>query len=297
MKRFVVYQNGNYRVTLDTKTGTKLRETEENEFIADFPESMDIKICNRCDLNCPQCHECSTPDGECGDLLTESFIDHLHPYTELAIGGGNPLEHPQLEHFLYKCKALNLIPNMTVNQLHFIKHYDYIKALVDNKLIYGLGISLMAPTDEFISLVSKIPTAVIHTIVGLTATPDNLSKLAQKNLKVLILGYKNYGRGKNFGLVNDKRIKDNLMGLKKNLPTYLWDEQFDVVSFDNLALIQLKVEEECTPEEWEFLYMGDDGTATMYVDMVKREFARTSTSEERFPLEDRIETMFQKIRK
>ena len=43
--------------------------------------------------------------------------------------------------------------------------------------------------------------------------------------------------------------------------------------------------------------MGDDGTATMYVDMVKKEFARTSTSEERFPLEDRIETMFQKIRK
>jgi hypothetical protein len=297
MKRFVVYQNGNYRVTLDTKTGTKLRETEENEFIADFPESMDIKICNRCDLNCPQCHECSTPEGECGDLLTESFIDHLHPYTELAIGGGNPLEHPQLEHFLYKCKALNLIPNMTVNQLHFIKHYDYIKALVDNKLIYGLGISLMAPTDEFISLVSKIPTAVIHTIVGLTATPDNLSKLAQKNLKILILGYKDFGRGQNFKLSNSTSIERNLNDLSENLPQFIKTEMFQVVSFDNLALSQLKVKDQVSEEEWETCFMGDDGTATMYVDMVERKFALSSTSKDRYPLEATIEEMFEKIRK
>jgi hypothetical protein len=42
--------------------------------------------------------------------------------------------------------------------------------------------------------------------------------------------------------------------------------------------------------------MGDDGSATMYVDMVNREFAKSSTSTERHPLEDDIVTMFEKIR-
>ena len=42
--------------------------------------------------------------------------------------------------------------------------------------------------------------------------------------------------------------------------------------------------------------MGDDGTATMYVDMVKGEYAKSSTSTERYPIEDNIIPMFEKIR-
>lgn len=53
--RYVRYQNGNYTVTIDTKTGTKIRENNCNFFRADFPESMDIKICNKCDMGCPMC--------------------------------------------------------------------------------------------------------------------------------------------------------------------------------------------------------------------------------------------------
>lgn len=55
MNRFVRYQNGNYVTTLDTKTGTKIRENDLNFFRAEFPESMDIKICDRCDMGCPMC--------------------------------------------------------------------------------------------------------------------------------------------------------------------------------------------------------------------------------------------------
>lgn len=297
MKRFISYENGNYRVILDLKTGTKARITEADEFIADFPESMDIKICNKCDLNCPQCHECSTPFGECGDILSESFIDKLHPYTELAIGGGNPLEHPDLEAFLLKCKSLKLIPNMTVNQIHFMKNYPYIKALYDKGLIHGLGVSLTIPSDEFLSLVATIPTAVIHTIVGITATTEILSKLAQKNLKILILGYKDFGRGQNFKLSNSTSIERNLNDLSENLPQFIKTEMFQVVSFDNLALSQLRVKDQVSEEEWETCFMGDDGTATMYVDMVERKFALSSTSKDRYPLEATIEGMFAKIRK
>lgn len=295
MKRFVRYQNGNYTVTIDTQNGTKIRENDLDFFRADFPESMDIKICNKCDMGCPQCHENSTPDGKCGDIMSESFIDKLHPYTELAIGGGNPLEHPSLVPFLEKCKRLNLIPSMTVHQLHFMKHKNFLKALVDNKLIYGLGISLVNVTDEFIEAVKQFPNAVIHVINGIVH-PVQLKALAHNNLKILILGYKEFRRGEIMYKTQGDVIEEVKSMLYKDLPEIINEGWFDVVSFDNLAIKQLDAQRLMSAEDWDQFYMGDDGSATMYVDMVNREFAKSSTSTERYPLEDDIITMFEKIR-
>ena len=56
------YQNGNYTVSL-YDDGTKVRENDLDFFDADFPESMDLKITNRCNMNCPMCHEDSKCDG------------------------------------------------------------------------------------------------------------------------------------------------------------------------------------------------------------------------------------------
>ena len=295
MKRFVRYQNGNYTVTLDLATGTKVRENDLDCFRADYPESMDIKICDRCDMGCPQCHENSTPDGKLGDIMSESFIDKLHPYTELAIGGGNPLEHPSLVLFLEKCKKLQLIPSMTVHQFHFMKHKNFLKSLVDNKLIYGLGISLTSVTDEFIAALKEFPNAVVHVINGIVH-PAQLEKLAYHNLKILILGYKEFRRGQDMYNHQGETIERVKTMLYNDLPTMVEENWFDVVSFDNLAIKQLNVKRLMSDEDWDQFYMGDDGSATMYVDMVNREFAKSSTSTERYPLEDDIVTMFEKIR-
>ena len=296
-QRLVQFKNGNYTVIFDTETGSKMRVTEDDKFIADFPESMDVKICNRCDLGCPQCHECSVPDGECGDILNAKFIETLHPYTELAIGGGNPLEHPDLDVFLAKCLNLKLIPNMTVNQTHFMRDYDRIYNLYQNGLIRGLGVSLNDPTDEFIELISTIPTAVVHTIVGMTATPKIFEKLANHNLKVLILGYKCHGRGVIHEAFNYDELLTGLRDLRDEIDNLLLNDKFQVISFDNLAVSQLKLEEHCSQENWETLYMGDDGEMTMYVDLVKGECARSSISTDRQPIKDNIAEMFKSIRK
>lgn len=296
MKRFVRYQNGNYTITIDTQNGTKIRENGLDFFRADFPESMDIKITNRCDMGCAQCHENSTKDGLHGDIMSESFIDKLHPYTELAIGGGNPLEHPDLVSFLEKCKRLNLIPSMTVNQVHFEKHKDFLKTLVDNNLIYGLGISLVNGDEEFISKVKEFPNAVIHVINGMSAAPSELERLAHQGLKILILGYKEFRRGVDHYSAASERIEKKKSDLYDTLPQIINEGWFEVVSFDNLAIKQLDAQRLMSSEDWDQFYMGDDGSATLFIDMVNREFAKSSTSTERYPLEDDIVTMFDKIR-
>lgn len=289
------YKNGNYMVSI-YDDGTKIRENDLDFFRADTVESMDIKICNKCDLGCPMCHENSTNDGLHGDIMSESFIDKLHPYTELAIGGGNPLEHPDLVPFLEKCKKLKLIPSMTVNQIHFEKHKEFLKNLVDNKLIYGLGISLVDGDEEFVTKVKEFPNAVIHVINGMSAAPSELERLACHGLKILILGYKEFRRGVDHYNAASELIEKKKKSLYDTLPQIINDGWFEVVSFDNLAIKQLDAQRLMSNEDWEQFYMGDDGSATLFVDMVNREFAKSSTSIERYPLEDDIVTMFEKIR-
>ena len=291
---FVKVKNGNYMMFIDLETGTKIRKNNLDCFIPEKPESMDIKITNKCDMGCAFCHENSTPDGLHGDIMSLKFIETLLPYTELALGGGNPLTHPDLVPFLEKCKALKLIPSMTINQIHFMKpeYEEFIDKLVSEKLIYGLGISLTRATDEFIARVKKYPNAVIHIINGVQSMSE-VKKLYDHNLKILILGYKMFRRGlEYFSEAVDATKNEYYAELGEML------KHFDVVSFDNLALKQLETKRLLSEDQWSEFYMGDDGSHTMYIDCINKQFARSSVApiEDRRDLLDDIKPMFDYIR-
>lgn len=298
MSKWVSYKNGNYTVYLDLVTGTKIRKNDLEFFDCDTVESMDIKITNSCDMGCPMCHENSVPNGKHADILSESFLDRLHPYCELAIGGGNPLEHPDLEQFLQKCKERKHVPSMTINQVHFEKDFDRVNSLCDQKLIYGLGISLQKVTPQFISLVKQLPTAVIHVINGLVSE-EQLRALSNNDLKVLVLGYKLFRRGEQLYEKESPVIEERKEMLKELLPKIVDEGWFKVISFDNLALQQLKVKSLMNDDEWEKFYMGDDGlegsqtSATFFCDLVERKFAKNSCSATRYDLLDTAEDMLE----
>ncbi len=292
MKILGMYRNGNYNVML-FEDGTKIRKSKAEKFEAEFPECMDIKITNYCDMGCKYCHEASTIEGKHGNILKEKFINTLKPYTELAIGGGNPLSHPDLLEFLRVLKSKKIIANITVNQAHFEASENFINNLVENNLIKGLGISLTNPTDEFIEKVKKYPNAVIHVIAGVV-TLEQLEKMSNNGLKILILGYKEFRRGETYYMDNYETIEKNIVKLEENLQEII--NKFKVVSFDNLAIKQLAVKNIMSKEEWDEFYMGDDGQFTMYVDMVNRKFAQNSTSKVRYDLLEEITEMFKVIK-
>ena len=292
-EKIAEYINGNTKITLYAD-GTKIRETDDNVFIPFFAENMDIKICNCCDRGCTYCHEGSTPDGKLGDILNETFINTLHPYQEIALGGGNVLQHPDLIPFLYKLKELKVITNITLNQYHFEQNFDKVYMMMKEKLFYGLGVSLENPTKEFIKKIKRIPNAVIHVINGIVTEKDIID-LAYYSLKILILGYKHLRRGNTWFKNKSSEIQSNQLWLKKNIEKILF--QFKVVSFDNLAIEQLDVKNLLTDEEWNLFYAGDDGSHTYYIDMVERKFAKSSTAslDERYDLMDSVDSMFKKI--
>lgn len=290
LKLLGTYKNGNYIVKI-LNDGTKIRETNDNEFIPSFAENCDVKITDKCDGGCPFCYEGCTPNGRHGDVLNYKFLDTLHPYTELAING-NDMSHPDLIPFLMKLREKKVIANLTVNQIHFERHQSLIRQLVDDKLIYGLGISLKEPTEEFISLVKTYPNAVIHVINGILSTSD-VEKLSDNNLKILILGYKQLRRGEDWYDKDHDNIVAKQMWLKENLDKML--SHFEVISFDNLAITQLDIKWLMDEEDWEEFYMGDDGNYTFYIDMVDGTFGKNSLATKRYSIMDNIDEMFQKI--
>jgi hypothetical protein len=293
MKLLSTYVNGNYTVSI-YDDGTKVREADVTEFIPVFPECIDMKITNYCDLGCPYCHEDSTTTGKHAvlDSLTLAVLSSLAPYTELAIGGGNPLAHPELQDFLLFCKSHNIICNLTVNQVHFEQNITWLRELTDEKLIYGLGISVTDPSMEVIEKIKQFPNAVIHTIAGVTTISD-YKAMAGHGLKVLVLGYKQFRRG--FAYFADHTIPANIEALQQELMALA--KGFRVISFDNLALKQLDVQSKLPAAVWNEFYMGDDGKFTMYIDLVARKFARNSTSMVRHDLLCNIRDIFAVVTK
>ena len=289
-----VYRNGNSLTRINLEDGTKIRETKDDDFDLDFPESIDLNIGNKCDGGCKFCYINASPNGIDADLMNVPFIDTLHPYTECAING-NSIDHPQLIPFLEKLKSKKIIANITVNQIHFERKEDIIKDLVERDLIKGIGISLREPTPEFIKRVKKYPNAVLHVINGIFSAED-IEATRDQGLKILILGYKNLGRGVDYKEKNDYLIKTRqkyLYDVLETLPNH-----YKCVSFDNLALEQLDVKRILSPKEWDEIFMGEEGTSSMFVDLVTKKFGISSlaSEDEMMPMLNNIRDMFQIVK-
>ena len=269
------YQNGNTEVTIFSD-GTKTREYFDTPFV-DHPESIDVKITDYCDMGCSYCHESSTVAGVHGDLVRLlEIIKPLPAGVELAIGGGNPLAHPDLVPFLFSLRARGIIANLTINQGHLKTYKDLITYLIKEELVKGVGISITNNNFTYVKPLLEITDNIVyHIIAGVNKVEDLDKLISLGKCKVLVLGYKHFGFGVNFhSEAVDKEIRRWYMYLPKYLGKC-------VVSFDNLAIEQLNVKRMLTDEGWKKFYMGDDFVYSMYIDAIKQEYAPTSRTKER----------------
>ena len=294
-----IYLNGNYVVTSYTE-GTKIYESLRvgEELISEFPDSIDLKITDVCDIGCPFCHESSGPTGKSFNLeRTIKMLDKLPKVgIEVAIGGGDVLNSEVKEDTIKLIKWLEnnkFLPRITINIKTIEKirknseNDDFFELINDDYLKVPIGISISEFNEKELESIESncrelITNIVIyHVIVGIIS-PHDLEELIQSGRKILILGYKTWGRGKNNPPSSEKIEKTGevIRNLIKETKKNTTDLNFQI-GFDNLALEQLRIQEVLTKKEWERSYMGDEFTHSMYVDAVKEEFAPTSRNPER----------------
>ena len=296
---WVTYKNGNYTVFFNSKNGTKIRKNDLDSLVPSFAENMDVQLTNKCKQSCKYCYANCTSDGKHSDIMNQKWIHTLHPYTELALNG-NDMDHPQLIEFLEFLKDKKIFANITVNQNQFINNFELIRDLSEKGLVKGIGVSLIRTDPEIMYFAKKLDNIVLHTIAGITTTEDYF-QLAKQGFKVLILGYKNIGRGEDYLSNYPEEVKGNIQELKNKLFNIVDEKWFDVISFDNLAIEQLDIKNKLkfSDERWSEFYMGDEGQFTFALNAVNQTFSKNSIApeSEHYPLLDDVDSMFEFIRK
>lgn len=288
------YVNGGYAVDL-YNDGTKIRTPlHSSNPIADWPEQMDLKITDWCDAGCGWCHEESTTAGQHANIeRTLQVLTGLHPGTEIAIGGGDPLSHPMFAEFVQELRIRQLVPSVTINGRHFQRSLPLLEKLIAQGNLFGVGVSYFNSTIDW-----DYPNMVQHVITGINH-PSLFLKSNLTRQKLLLLGYKTFGRGRQIMSLQPDFIADNISAWYRALHLVCQQHQ---VSFDNLAIEQLQPRRLFpSSKTYQSLYMGEEGLFSMYVDAVKETFALCSYAEERHPWTSEgsllnIRPMFQTIR-
>lgn len=272
------YKNGNAHISL-YPDGTRIIETEDDYLNLDQPLNIDLRLLNRCSNGynpktgkavCGFCHEGQLTTGnECNYSLLMSKLESLTPGVELAIGGNELTEG--LLSFIEWCYHKGFIANLTVNQLHLSTFLPTLKDLTSKGLIKGLGISHRSSKLPINPFFLEYEHSILHCIVGLDTVEEVLETPFSK---VLLLGYKTHGAGVNYYSLFSSSIDKNIRDWQMYLPKLFGKKH---LSFDNLAIEQLKVSRFFSPEDWNTFYQGEE---SMYINAVEGYYAPSSRTNE-----------------
>jgi hypothetical protein len=285
-KALHTYRNGGYDVGLYAD-GTKVRVEWDASIAPVFPEQMDLKITDWCDAGCFWCHEESTRRGAHGDVdAMIALLSKLPAGVEIAIGGGDPLAHPGFADLVAGLRSHGLVPSVTVNGRHLERHKALLETLIGRGHVFGVGVSFFDKLPDW-----DYEHMVIHMIAGVDK-PEALDGAERK--KLLLLGYKNFGRGAKYRNAYPAEVEANIHQWFRELPVLGIRHH---LSFDTLAISLLKPERLFVdPEVYKTRFMGEEGQFSMYVDGVTQKCAISSYSAERYDWTD-IGSMYQTVRR
>lgn len=289
------YQNGNADIEIYSD-GTRVIRYEDSLKL-DYPLNIDIRVSTQCSFGqredgspgvCTFCHESAKVNGsECDYYQLKKKLKGLPQGIELAIGCNNLTV--DLRNFIRWCSSRDYICNLTVNQGHINKYSADLLNLIDQGHVKGLGVSYRR------FLTWKIPqeildynNTVFHVIAGIDEIED-VKKLADLGVKkILILGEKDFGFNKGKVDLNTEKHQHWRWYLRS-----LFDI-FDVVSFDNLALEQLKPERFLSKSNYDTFNQGEN---SFYINAVDQYFAPSSRSDDKTSWNISIKDYFKSLDK
>lgn len=112
-----------YRTLFNRKTGFFVREEEDNfpepSWAMDGPELIDLSITNYCERGCRFCYrETRLQEAQYLSLADVKMIVEqavVCGTMQIALGGGNPNQHPQFVEILKAIREKGIIPSYTTN--------------------------------------------------------------------------------------------------------------------------------------------------------------------------------------
>ena len=118
--RYIV-DNCGYKAIFNEKNGYTLRvggNGQEPFWKENGPELLDVSITNYCERGCDFCYRSSNPNGKFMSLeLYQKVLENAGKagVFQIAIGGGNPNQHPCFIEILKLTREYGIIPSYTTN--------------------------------------------------------------------------------------------------------------------------------------------------------------------------------------
>lgn len=197
-------------------------------FAVEGPELLDISITNYCEKECDFCYRNSSSNGKHMDLNDyESILKQLKDtYTyQIAIGGGNPNQHPDFIEILRMTREdYDIVPSYTTNGTGLTD--EIIQA--SQKYCGAVAVSYYEPLEDFKEAVRKLIDARIKTNVHFLLTSESIKRAIQvlehppeylHGINAIIfLNYKPVGAGSDNRLLlkNSNLINKFFLSVKKH---------------------------------------------------------------------------------
>ncbi len=282
------YINGNRKIHINCKTGTKIRFIldDESKYKPQRPENLDLNLSYQCQKGCEYCYLNANEQGEQyqfnKDELDKLFSTDL---TGLEVAMNiNVRDNLETAHMMSKyLRSKNCIPNFTVNY-ETVKHWDKDTLEYVNPEWLGISVENVDQILNIFFLMQKLNfrNYVFHIINGIFDL-EGLILIRPQKMKFMLLGYKSVGRG--------KTMKPRLW----NIDNILKLSQDNLVSFDNLMVKQTDILNKYP--EFNDYFLGEDGQHSFYIDLVKNRYSKSSTEiENNFDIENNsIIKMFKKV--
>jgi len=197
-----VRRDKNAVVLFNQVTGHKVRLAVGDYTKAKRPELVDIKITDYCPFACTFCYQDSTLQGQHATLENMILVvERLRAAKvfEVALGGGEPTDHPNFIQILREFRNAGIVPNFTTKSMGWVKrNWPEIEDVV-GALAYSA--ESVKDLDSAAKMFADIPTdrINIHYVMGLQGKDDFvrfMKRAAEIGFRVTLLGYKTTGRGK-----------------------------------------------------------------------------------------------------
>jgi len=260
-------------------------EDRKKDLQTTLPIGIDLKITNFCSKGCEYCYQDSSIQGEHGHVFR--FIDLLAKMEifEVAIGGGEPLEHPDFFYMIEQFREKDIVPNFTTRDIFWV--HDSVLRDTISKNVGRLAISIDGRTNikrittmlEFYRFpIEKIALQVTMGTLSRYSFLDILMACKKYDVLLSLVGYKRYGRGKDFKIEKYDWWLDIVDKVRKG------GGMTDIVIDTVLAK---EYEDEIKKRDIpHWCFNTEEGKYNCYVDLVEMKMAKCSYTDEKIDLPD-----------
>lgn len=294
--QMICRKDGDWWTLFDRDSGTRavfsFKDNPE-PFKPETPMLIDVKITDFCTAGCAYCYQGSTPSGkhaESNDLMSLGYFLSDAEVFEVAIGGGEPTEHPAFLTLLEVLKRYGVVPNFTTRSTKWLEDEVFSRKVLDNVGAFAFSVdgSNTPDMERIVDIfkyrkydMKKLNLQVIPAVVSEYSFKVILRIAAEARIRVTLLGYKDSGRGGKYRSVSagksiyrdvfdENKWLDVLKELQENkdfwLPSISIDTTLAATHIDKLKASGIP----------EYLYHTQEGKYSMYLDMVDMRYGPSS---------------------